>query len=132
MLEPGSILPASPIILALSEGHWTSSQAGFSLPAAPRWHEFRVWRRSIWYDRMGSQDSESKIKAMAPSKSSLTPLKPARDGELGAADRVLAYAADALGALGAALDGEFVRAVDALLAAKGRVIVSGMGKSGHI
>ncbi|MDB5906675.1 MAG: arabinose-5-phosphate isomerase, partial [Massilia sp.] len=29
-------------------------------------------------------------------------------------------------------DGEFVRAVDVLLAVKGRVIVSGMGKSGHI
>jgi arabinose-5-phosphate isomerase len=69
---------------------------------------------------------------MAPSKSSLTPLKPNRDGDLGAADRVLSYAADALGALAAALDGEFVRAVDVMLAAKGRVIVSGMGKSGHI
>ena len=55
-------------------------------------------------------------------KPSLKPVKPgvARDGDLGAAARVLAYAADALGALSAALDGEFVRAVDTMLAAKGR------------
>jgi len=71
---------------------------------------------------------------MAPSKPSLKPVKPgaARDGDMGAADRVLSYAADALSALAAALDGEFTRAIDAMLAAKGRVIVSGMGKSGHI
>ena len=70
---------------------------------------------------------------MAPSKSSLRPVKPgARDGDLGAADRVLSYAANALGALAAALDGEFTRAIDVMLAAEGRIIVSGMGKSGHI
>ena len=71
---------------------------------------------------------------MAPSKPSLKPVKPGamRDGDLGAADRVLTYAADALSALAAALDGEFIRAIDTVLAAKGRVIVSGMGKSGHI
>jgi len=71
---------------------------------------------------------------MAQSKPSLKQVKPAaaRDGDLGAADRVLTYAADALGALAATLDGEFIRAVDLMLAAKGRMIVSGMGKSGHI
>jgi arabinose-5-phosphate isomerase len=64
----------------------------------------------------------------------LKPIKPGstRDGDLGAADRVLTYAADALIALAAALDGEFSRAIDLIMAAKGRVIVSGMGKSGHI
>ena len=50
---------------------------------------------------------------------------------------MLSYASEALTALSAALDGEFVRAVDTILAAQedgkgGRVIVSGMGKSGHI
>ena len=67
-------------------------------------------------------------------KSSLQPVKPgsARDGDLGAADRVLSYAAEALHALSSALDGEFVRAIDVMMAAKGRIIVSGMGKSGHI
>ncbi len=71
---------------------------------------------------------------MAPSKPSLKQIKPgaARDGDLGAADRVRSYAAEALGALSATLNGEFVRAIDLMLAAKGRVIVSGMGKSGHI
>src|SRR3984885_7686793 len=71
---------------------------------------------------------------MAPSKPSLQQIKPGavRDGDLGAADRVLSYAAEALGALSATLNGEFVRAIDLMLAAKGRMIVSGMGKSGHI
>ena len=52
--------------------------------------------------------------------------------DLAAAGRVLTYAADALRTLGEALDGEFTRAVATILAARGRVIVSGMGKSGHI
>ncbi len=49
-----------------------------------------------------------------------------------AAGRVLTLAGDALGNLLAALDGRFSQAVDAMLATKGRVIVSGMGKSGHV
>jgi arabinose-5-phosphate isomerase len=67
-------------------------------------------------------------------KPSLKSVKPgaARDGDLGAADRVLTYASDALIALAAALDEEFVRALDLMMSTKGRVIVSGMGKSGHI
>jgi arabinose-5-phosphate isomerase len=48
------------------------------------------------------------------------------------ARRVIAREADALVMLGAALDETFTRAVDLILTAKGRVIVSGMGKSGHI
>ncbi|MFN3614185.1 MAG: SIS domain-containing protein, partial [Rubrimonas sp.] len=40
--------------------------------------------------------------------------------------------ADALGQLAEALDGAFVRAVDLLLGIQGRVICSGMGKSGHV
>lgn len=46
--------------------------------------------------------------------------------------RVIAREADALGILGAALDENFGRAVEMIMAAQGRVIVSGMGKSGHI
>lgn len=53
-------------------------------------------------------------------------------GDFAAARRVLDSACDAIRALGHALNGEFSRAVDVLLAVKGRVIVSGMGKSGHI
>jgi arabinose-5-phosphate isomerase len=45
---------------------------------------------------------------------------------------VLRYASDALTSLGEALDGEFSRAVTTILQAQGRVMVSGMGKSGHI
>ena len=70
------------------------------------------------------------------SNSKLTPIKPGATGDLGAATRVLCYAADALNALSAALSNglgaDFTRALDTLQATKGRVIVSGMGKSGHI
>lgn len=46
--------------------------------------------------------------------------------------RVIAREAEALALLGETLDGSFTAAVALLLQAKGRVIVSGMGKSGHI
>ena len=48
------------------------------------------------------------------------------------ARRVIAREAEALVALGAALNGTFTAAVDLIMASKGRVIVTGMGKSGHI
>src|SRR6201994_2121853 len=74
---------------------------------------------------------------MAPKTiSSKSRLRSVTDGhgkdDLIAAQRVLAYASDALTSLADALDAQFVRAVGTILAAKGRVIVSGMGKSGHI
>jgi arabinose-5-phosphate isomerase len=53
-------------------------------------------------------------------------------GDLEAARRVFTFASSAIDALSEALNGDFSRAVDAILAVKGRVIVSGMGKSGHI
>ncbi|MFY8129860.1 MAG: SIS domain-containing protein, partial [Burkholderiaceae bacterium] len=46
--------------------------------------------------------------------------------------RVIAREAEALTLLGDSLGDSFGRAVELILAAKGRVIVSGMGKSGHI
>ena len=52
--------------------------------------------------------------------------------EIAAGRRVLTTAAQALQSMAKSLDGEFIRAVDALCAVNGRVIVSGMGKSGHI
>jgi arabinose-5-phosphate isomerase len=55
-----------------------------------------------------------------------------RDTFLATARRVIAAEAAALEALGPALDECFARAVETILAARGRVIVSGMGKSGHI
>ena len=48
------------------------------------------------------------------------------------ARRVLRVEAEAVTALAERLDGEFTRAVDLILGASGRVIVSGIGKSGHV
>lgn len=52
--------------------------------------------------------------------------------DLAAARRVFAYAGEAIAELGKTLAGDFSRAVDTILGVKGRVIVSGMGKSGLI
>jgi len=54
------------------------------------------------------------------------------DNFLATARRVIRTEADALTQLADGLGDEFARAIDLLLAVKGRVIVSGMGKSGHI
>lgn len=48
------------------------------------------------------------------------------------ARRVLALEAEALTQLSASLDERFVKAVESILAAKGRVICTGIGKSGHV
>ena len=54
------------------------------------------------------------------------------DKLIAAARRVVNAEAAALAALADGLDSSFSAAIDLILAAKGRVIVSGMGKSGHI
>lgn len=54
------------------------------------------------------------------------------DQHLKTARRVILQEADALVALSDGLGNSFARAVGLLAAARGRVIVSGMGKSGHI
>lgn len=60
----------------------------------------------------------------------------AQDSDTASAKRVLKLEADGIVALSAALDGplghEFHKAVDIIAAASGRVVVSGMGKSGHV
>ena len=48
------------------------------------------------------------------------------------ARRVLQIEAEAVAALGKRLDGDFLRAIEMILACHGRVIVCGIGKSGHI
>ncbi len=48
------------------------------------------------------------------------------------ARRVIDVEMRGLAALSATLDGSFAKAIDLILKAKGRVIVSGMGKSGHV
>ncbi len=57
---------------------------------------------------------------------------PAPAGDLAAAQRVLDLAAGALAAMAQNLDGQFSRALDVLSAVRGRVVVTGMGKSGHV
>ena len=52
--------------------------------------------------------------------------------DLDVARSVLKVEAAGLHALAAALDAEFDRAVDVLAGCEGRIVVSGMGKSGHI
>ncbi len=54
------------------------------------------------------------------------------DTILATARRVVTREAEALGLLAASLDAGVVDAVDLILKARGRVIVSGMGKSGHV
>jgi arabinose-5-phosphate isomerase len=46
--------------------------------------------------------------------------------------RVLAAEAEALGQMGAALGDPFARAVETLFDAKGRIVCTGIGKSGHV
>ena len=46
--------------------------------------------------------------------------------------RVLAIEAEALGALGDSLGEAFTAAVETLFACKGRIVLTGMGKSGHV
>jgi arabinose-5-phosphate isomerase len=57
---------------------------------------------------------------------------PAAEHLLALARRVLTVEADAVLKISARLDGAFAQAVELILACHGRVIVSGIGKSGHI
>lgn len=57
---------------------------------------------------------------------------PEADSLVATGRRVIATEAAALAELGAGLGESFARAARMLLAARGRVIVSGMGKSGHV
>ena len=53
-------------------------------------------------------------------------------GALDLAREVIAIEAQAVAALAGRIDATFQRAVDLLLACRGRVVVSGVGKSGHV
>lgn len=61
-----------------------------------------------------------------------TSMSGAEHDDLAAAKRVLHQEADALRRLADSFDGTFLKALDILFAVTGRVIVTGMGKSGHI
>jgi arabinose-5-phosphate isomerase len=71
------------------------------------------------------------MRSAEPLSASMTAV-PRHENDLAAGRRVLRLAAEAVEALGETLNGAFSRAVDVILAIEGRVIVSGMGKSGHI
>jgi arabinose-5-phosphate isomerase len=62
----------------------------------------------------------------------MTPTSPAPGDILAIARRTVDIEAAAVHKLNSSIDAEFLRAVETLLACKGRVVVSGMGKSGHI
>jgi arabinose-5-phosphate isomerase len=51
---------------------------------------------------------------------------------LSSARRVLSIEAEAVSALAERLDGQFARAVELILGCRGRTVVSGIGKSGHV
>ncbi|MCK2182602.1 KpsF/GutQ family sugar-phosphate isomerase [Halomonas getboli] len=53
-------------------------------------------------------------------------------GLLASAERTLRLEQQAIGALIERLDGDFERACELILACRGRVVVTGMGKSGHV
>ena len=61
----------------------------------------------------------------------MTP-KGSREDTIGVGRRVLEAEAEALGRLAAGLDGAFAEAVEALFVAKGRIVCTGIGKSGHV
>ena len=62
----------------------------------------------------------------------LSEIATSASADLAAARRVLELEARALDLLGKSLDGAFSKACDALVSVTGRIIVSGMGKSGHV
>ncbi len=70
--------------------------------------------------------------ALTSSISVTSPSLVATPGALALAREVLQIEAQAVAALTARIDGAFSEAVDLLLACAGRVVVSGVGKSGHI
>ncbi|HET6520662.1 MAG TPA: SIS domain-containing protein, partial [Geminicoccaceae bacterium] len=68
----------------------------------------------------------------APSPQPSSPRRAPAEPAVEAGRRVLRTEAEALLALAATLDGAFDEAVERLAAARGRVVVTGMGKSGHV
>ncbi len=72
------------------------------------------------------------MNAVAPEPAELASCPPQGDHDLVVARDVLATEASGLRALAASLDGGFVQALALLAAAAGRIVVTGMGKSGHV
>ncbi|MBL8699659.1 MAG: KpsF/GutQ family sugar-phosphate isomerase [Alphaproteobacteria bacterium] len=69
---------------------------------------------------------------MSPEPATLRPTDSLDTPDLRAGRRVLGLEAEAIRAVAASLDERFGQALDCLARVSGRVIVSGMGKSGHV
>jgi len=69
---------------------------------------------------------------MAQSKPLKANQKATASDDLASARKVLKTEQDALAALADSLDGPFVEALDLIERANGRVVITGMGKSGHV
>lgn len=69
---------------------------------------------------------------MSITKSSVKLVNPAHEAILDLARGVLKHEAEEIQQLAARIGNAFVDAVEVLLACKGRVVVTGMGKSGHV
>lgn len=78
-----------------------------------------------------ADEDEDEQRNSAPAACAVTPARSA-ERDRAAAERVLRMEADALGTLASTLDGTFSRALDLLAGISGRVVVTGMGKSGHV
>ena len=94
-------------------------------------------------DDMKARTSKSRTAKETPNKErggkvismkSRRPLRAAskKHGDMAAAQRVLSLEAEGIAALARTLNADFSRALDLIMACQGRVIVSGMGKSGHV
>jgi arabinose-5-phosphate isomerase len=81
--------------------------------------------------RARGEAGEAQLAPASPARASSDAACTPADG-LAAAQRVLAQEADALNLLARELDERVLRALDILADVTGRVIVTGMGKSGHI
>jgi arabinose-5-phosphate isomerase len=81
--------------------------------------------------RARGEANEARKTPAAPARTSSATAEPAAEG-LAAARRVLTQEADALVRLAEDLDERIGRALDILSGVTGRVIITGMGKSGHI
>jgi arabinose-5-phosphate isomerase len=68
----------------------------------------------------------------SPKLSPATPQLASRDTDRTVAERVLRLAADGIGSLASQLDDAFFATLDLFQTVRGRVVVSGMGKSGHV
>jgi arabinose-5-phosphate isomerase len=82
--------------------------------------------------RPGRQRAKPALKRAGATPGMKSATAAARPSALKLARKVMAIEADAVAKLGARLDQHFVRAIDLILRCTGRVIVSGIGKSGHI